>query len=77
VHKACSLLSERARRQRQGDVGPADLQAAPRIWGVEPRQNLDERRLARTVLAEKTVHLALSDHERSIVEGLLAPEGLA
>jgi hypothetical protein len=44
---------------------------------VKPGQNLDQRRLAGTVLAEKAMHLAGSDFKRSPIEGLLAPEGLA
>jgi len=77
VHEAHAALPEFARRERQRNVGAADLQTASWVWRMEPRQNLNERRLARTVLAEKAVHLARRDFERSLVEGLLAPKGLA
>jgi hypothetical protein len=44
---------------------------------VKPSKNLDERRLAGTVLTEEAVDFAWSDFKRSLIEGLLAPEGLA
>jgi hypothetical protein len=77
VHEAHSVLPERAWRERQRNLSAANLKVAPRIRRVKARQDLDQRRLPRTVLAEKAMHLAGSDFERSPIEGLLAPEGLA
>ena len=77
VHEADAIFPEPARRERQRNICAADLQAASRVRRVKPRENLYQRRLARTVLAEEAVDLAGSDFKRSLIEGLLAPEGLA
>jgi hypothetical protein len=77
VHEAHAVLAEFARRERQRNLCAADLEAASRVGRVKTGENLDERRLAATVLAQKAVDFAWSDFKRRVVEGLLAPEGLA
>jgi hypothetical protein len=52
---------------------PDDLAA---VGPVRAREHLDERRLARTVLAEQAVHLAGGDLQLHAVEGAHAGERL-
>jgi hypothetical protein len=52
VHEAYAIFSELARRERQRNICAANLQAASWVRRVKPRQNLDQRRLARTILTE-------------------------
>src|ERR1700722_18025676 len=77
VHEADAILSEFAGREGQRNICAANLQTASRVRRVKPRQNFNERRLATTVLTKKAMHLTRSDLERSLIESLLAPEGLA
>jgi hypothetical protein len=77
VHEADAILSEFAGREGQRNICAANLQTASRVRRVKPRQNFNECRLATTVLTKKAMHLPRSDLERSLIESLLAPEGLA
>ena len=77
VHEADTIFSELARREGKCNLCAADLQAAPRVRRVKAGENLDQRRFARAVLAEEAVDFAWSNFKRRVVEGFLAPEGLA
>ena len=76
VDEAQAMLAQRAWRDRKADFLSVDPQLRAGIGRVEPRQNLDEGRFARTVLAEQTVHLAASDLQADPVERLHAAETL-
>src|ERR1700722_16062059 len=77
VHEAHAILPEFARRERQRNLGAANLQAASGARRVKVGQNFYKSLLTRTVLTGKAMHFAWRDFERSLVEGLLAPEGFA
>jgi hypothetical protein len=77
MHEAHAVLPEFARRERQRNLRAADLEAASGVRRVKAGEDLDERRLAAAVLAQKAVDFAWSDFKRRVIEGLLAPEGLA
>ena len=47
-----------------------------RFWRVKSRQDLDQRRLTRAVLAQKPVHFARHDVESDVIERESAPEAL-
>ena len=76
VDEAQAMLAQRAWRDRKADFLSVDPQLRAGIGRVEPRQNLDEGRFARTVLAEQTMHLAASDLQANPVERLHAAEAL-
>jgi hypothetical protein len=68
VHEGNAEPQEIARLQGQRHRLSANPQHSARLRFVEPGQNLDEGRFARTVLAEKAMHLAGLDRERNVVE---------
>ena len=61
VNEAHAGLPEFAPRERQRNVRAANLEAASPVRRVEPGENLDVRRLAATVLAQKAVEFAPRD----------------
>jgi hypothetical protein len=77
MHEAHAVLAEGPGGQRQRHIDPADGEPTAGVGRVEARQNLDQRRLARAVLPEQAVDLALPDLEHDVIECLLAAEGLA
>ena len=75
MHEADAELPEQPGRQRERDRPPGDLELTV-VRGVEARQDLDQRQLARAVLAQQAVHLAGADPEIDGVQGLDAAEVL-
>ena len=75
VDEAQPQRGELARRQRQRHRLAVDLQLAL-VGRVEAGQDLDERRLARAVLAEQAVDLAAVDRQVDVVERPRTAEGL-
>ena len=66
------LRMEASAHLQQGSYAPVDLRPTARGLG-DPRQDLQECTLPRTVSADKTDNFALFDFERKVLEG---PDGI-
>ena len=75
MHEADPVPSELARLQGQLDLVVVDQQPAARVGRVVASENLDQRRLARTILAEQAVDLAPHDLQAGSGQCPLPTEG--
>ncbi|OJU93067.1 MAG: hypothetical protein BGO06_11590 [Shinella sp. 65-6] len=75
VHDGNAVPVELARRQRQGQIHPRQRHRSP-VRRIDAGQHLDERRLARAIMAEEAMDLAMADRKRDIVDNLGTAEGL-
>ena len=76
VHKSEPEPVRGAGRHRHRHRLAVHRQLGARLGRVKSCQNLDQRRLARAVLAKKPVHFAPLDVEGNVVEGQGAAEAL-
>lgn len=76
MDEADAELAEATRREREGDGRAGELQLSG-VRGVEAGQDLDERGLAGSVLAEQAVDLTAEDRQIGLAECLDAAEMLA
>ena len=74
MHETDTVLAQRNRRHRQGDLGPLDPKLSAGVGIVEARQYLDQRRLAGAVLAEQPVHFAAADRQVHPIQRTYAAE---
>src|ERR1700730_539974 len=74
MHETDTVLAQRDRRHREGDLGPLDPKLSAGIGIVEARQYLDQCRLAGAVLAEQPVNFAAADRQLAPIQRAYASE---
>jgi hypothetical protein len=74
MDEADAVLAKGTRRQRQRHGLTADMQLRARFRSVEAGKNLDQGRLARSILPEQAMDFPWPDFEGGIVESPMTAE---